>query len=270
MQIHQGAYDIDQFKSIGMVKLLKTKRINLIRDYVLENQSVSLDELVQQFCVSKNTIRRDIQFLVESGELKKIYGGVAYNPHVSGENQMIEAESQPINKMAKTAAHFVEDGDTIFVDSGSAAVDMLSYLKEKQLTVITNNLEFIIGALTFENLTVISIGGILDRKTKSFTTLGNGNELDFYHINKAFMDPKGISITRGVTHSTPHENDLKKAAVMKSAEIYLLAGHQKFDKYALMTFCNLDSIDYLITDQPPAEKYAEFAGENMIAIVVAQ
>jgi DeoR family myo-inositol catabolism operon transcriptional repressor len=238
-----------------MVQLLKTKRINLIRDYVLENDSVSLD---------------DIQLLVESGELTKVYGGVAYNQQVSGEKQIIEAEDQPINKIAKTAADFIEDGDTIFVDSGSNAVDLLHFLKEKQLTVVTNNLGFIIEALTFENLTVISIGGILDRKTKSFTTLGKGNELDFYHINKAFMDPKGVSITRGVTHSTPHENDLKKAAVKKSAEIYLLAEHQKFDKYALMTFCNLDSIDYLITDQPPTEKYVEFAEEHKIQIVVAQ
>ena len=252
-----------------MVQLLKTKRINLIRDYVLENDSVSLDDLVQQFNVSKNTIRRDVQLLVESGELTKVYGGVAYNPHVSSGNPNIEAEDQPINKIAKIAANFVEDGDTIFVDTGSAAVDMLHFLKEKQLTVVTNNLEFMIEALTFENLTVISIGGILDRKTKSFTTLGKGNELDFYHINKAFMDPKGISITRGVTHSTPHENGLKMAAVMKSAEIYLLACHQKFDKYALMTFCNLDSIDYLITDQQPTEKYAEFAEENRIEIVIA-
>lgn len=249
--------------------MLKTKRINLIRDYVWENQSVSLDELVQQFNVSKNTIRRDIQFLVESGEIKKVYGGVASNLHESGEKKMIGTEDQSFNVIAKTAADFIEDGDTIFIDSGRKTVDMLPFLKEKLLTVITNNLEFIMGALPFENLTVISIGGILDRKTKSFTTLGKGNELDFYHINKAFMEPKGISIVGGATHSIPHESELKKAAVTKSAEIYLLADHQKFDKYALMTFCSLDSIDYLITDQPPGEKYAKFAQENRISIVVA-
>ncbi|MDR7001959.1 DeoR/GlpR family transcriptional regulator of sugar metabolism [Neobacillus niacini] len=48
-----------------------------IQEYVTEHQSASLDEPVAVFDVSKNTIRRDVQELVERGELKKVYGGVS-------------------------------------------------------------------------------------------------------------------------------------------------------------------------------------------------
>lgn len=51
--------------------MIKEKRIKKIHDYVIEQHSASLDELVSVFDVSKNTIRRDVQTLVERGELKK-------------------------------------------------------------------------------------------------------------------------------------------------------------------------------------------------------
>lgn len=51
--------------------MIKTKRIQQIKEYVFDRESASLDELVAYFGVSKNTIRRDVQALVESGVLKK-------------------------------------------------------------------------------------------------------------------------------------------------------------------------------------------------------
>lgn len=51
--------------------MLKTKRIQQIQEYVFEHESVSLDDLVSVFEVSKNTIRRDVQKLVDEGHIKK-------------------------------------------------------------------------------------------------------------------------------------------------------------------------------------------------------
>lgn len=51
--------------------MIKTKRIQQLKEYVFDRESASLDELVAHFGVSKNTIRRDVQALVESGVLKK-------------------------------------------------------------------------------------------------------------------------------------------------------------------------------------------------------
>lgn len=54
--------------------MIKTKRIQQIKEYVIQHQSVSLDDLVSTFGVSKNTIRRDVQKLVEEGHIQKVYG----------------------------------------------------------------------------------------------------------------------------------------------------------------------------------------------------
>lgn len=51
--------------------MLKEHRIKEIENYVMKNESVSIDKLCSLFNVSKNTIRRDISGLEKKGIIKK-------------------------------------------------------------------------------------------------------------------------------------------------------------------------------------------------------
>lgn len=237
---------------------------------MIEQHSASLDELVSVFDVSKNTIRRDVQTLVERGELKKVYGGVSviHKKLESFQDRKTRNQEQKAS-IVKKAASFVKDGDIIFIDSGTTTIEMFDYIKEKNLTIFTNSMEFIVRALPFEQLNVISIGGVLDRKTDSFGNPLNLDLLSNYNVKKAFMASTGISLSSGVTNASPLESELKKLIVKKSAEVYLLVDHDKFDKYGLMTYCGLDEIDYLITDRNPKPSYQEFAKKNTIQLVIS-
>ncbi|MGR6118027.1 DeoR/GlpR family DNA-binding transcription regulator [Aeribacillus composti] len=250
--------------------MLKSKRIEQIEKYVFEHQTVSLDELVKKFNVSKNTIRRDVQQLVERGTIKKVYGGVAVN-HTTLESFTVrQTRNQKQKKaVAKAAAKYVEDGDIIYIDSGTTTLEMVEYLQTKQVTIITNNLDFIINSYPYPNLNVLTTGGIFERKTKSFVSLKNMDILQSYNINKAFMASTGISISNGVTNSSPLESEIKQTIVKRSEQVYLLVDHDKFDKYALMTYCRLDEVDYIITDTAPSEQYQEFAKKHNIQLVIA-
>jgi DeoR family myo-inositol catabolism operon transcriptional repressor len=251
--------------------LIKTKRIYQIKDYVFEHQSASLDELMEVFNVSKNTIRRDVQELVDLGEIKKVYGGVAVNDSTLVSFHDRKTRNQLQKKLiAKKASGFIEDGDIIFIDSGTTTLEMIDYLKTKNLTIITNNLDFIINALPYENLNVISTGGVLERKTNSFISIKKFDILKSYNINKAFMASTGISPSYGVTNASPLESDLKQTAVERSAKVFLLIDNDKFGKYGLMTYCGLEEIDYIVTDESPAEEYREFAEVNQIQLVIAE
>lgn len=251
--------------------MLKTKRINQILEYVLEHQTVSLDELVEVFDVSKNTIRRDVQMLVEQGELKKVYGGVAVNHStlVSFHDRKIRSQPEK-QKIGKLAASFVEDGDIIFIDSGTTTFEMVEFIKNKNITIFTNNFDFMAEAIHYDNLNVYSTGGMLVRETRSFVNFKSNDIFKTYNINKAFMASTGISITNGVTNSSPLESEIKKSAVEKCSEVFLLVDSYKFDKYALTTYCGLDEIDYLITDKLPNENYQQFLQANNIRLITKE
>ncbi|SDN51776.1 transcriptional regulator, DeoR family [Fictibacillus solisalsi] len=251
--------------------MIKDKRIKKIKEYVMEHESASLDELVTVFDVSKNTIRRDVQELVDNGELKKVYGGVSaiHKKLESFQDRQVRNLQEKV-LISETASSFIEDGDFIFLDSGTTTIEMFNFLKEKNLTIFTNSIDFIVRALPYENLNVISIGGMVDRKTNSFVNPRNMDLLKDYNIKKAFMASTGISLVNGVTNASPNESELKKTVVNRSSEVYLLVDHNKFDKYGLMTYCGLDEVDYIVTDRAPEENYQEFAKQNNIQFVIAE
>ncbi|MDQ0199395.1 DeoR/GlpR family DNA-binding transcription regulator [Neobacillus ginsengisoli] len=250
--------------------MMKEKRIKKIQEYVIGHQSASLDELVTVFDVSKNTIRRDVQELVDRGELKKVYGGVSAvrKKLESFQDRKIRNKEQK-ESIVKKASSYVEDGDIIFIDSGTTTIGLFEYLKERHLTIFTNSIDFILRAIPFEHLNVISIGGMLDPKTNSFSNPRNLDLLKDYNIKKAFMASTGITLSNGVTNASPLESELKKTIVNRSSEVYLLVDHDKFDKYGLMTYCSLDEIDYLVTDKIPNNSYQEYAKNNGIQLVIA-
>lgn len=251
---------------------MKTNRIKSIEEYILSNESVTLNSLCDVFKISKNTLRRDINEIEKKGSIKKVYGGVT-----AVVKNLIPFEERNVKNnykkmaIAKAAAEFVNDGDVIFIDSGTTTLNMIDYLKNKNdVTILTNNLNVIVNALPFTNINVICTGGSLIRKTNSFEVINTLSIFKDYNISKTFLAATGISISNGATNSSPLEYKLKKTIVEKSNDIYLLVDSSKFDVSALMTYCKLSDINHLVTDKKPPQEYVEFFDENKIDVVVSE
>ncbi|MFL0167420.1 DeoR/GlpR family DNA-binding transcription regulator [Candidatus Clostridium helianthi] len=251
---------------------MRSKRIDLIEKYIYKHKTISIDKLCEEFKMSKNTIRRDIDTLVNKGIIKKVYGGVTIN---NNNKELLSFEERTIknnfakSSIAEKAAQFVEDGDSIFIDSGTTTFNMIEYLKDKKnITVFTNNLNVIVQAIPYENIEIICLSGKLTRKTSSFTGLTAPDILSAYNLNKCFMACTGISLENGVTNTSPDEYKIKKAAVSKSSKCFLLADTSKFDVVSLMTFCDIKDLDYVITNDSPPEKYTDYFHNYNIELIV--
>ena len=248
--------------------MIKSQRLNLIKDYVFQHESVSLEELVQHFDVSMNTIRRDVKDLVDSGVFRKVYGGVSVN-----HSTLVVFDERKDRNLTKKqeighlAAQHVQDGDVIFIDSGTTTIEMLPFLTDKQITIVTNHFDFIHQAKPYPGLSIFSTGGMFERKTNSFVGFQSIELLQKYNINKAFIASTGISLTNGVTNSSPLETDIKSTVVQKSSRVFLLIDDSKFDRYALTTYCSLSDIDVLVTNSMPSNEYIEYAKKHEIELI---
>jgi DeoR family myo-inositol catabolism operon transcriptional repressor len=252
---------------------MKHERIKKIEHYLIEHESVSLDNLCTIFGVSKNTIRRDIAELEARGIIKKVYGGVTLNimeetvPFQQRQVQHINAKSM----IGKLASSLIQNGDIVFVDSGSTTIHLIPNIKHvENVTIITNSLNVIVEAAAYPNINVISTGGILQRKTNSFAGIATVNFLKSLNISKAFMATTAVSIEKGVTNTTYLEAEIKKAVVAISDQIVIMADHTKLDQSAFMRYCSLDEIDYFVTDNCPEGKYLEFFDRNNIKLMYAE
>lgn len=252
---------------------MRTQRLDRIKEYIYQQKTVTLDQLCTVFNVSKNTIRRDIDELVELEQIKKIYGGVTvegYKPMVSFDERNI-TNLQLKQAIAQTAASLVSDNEIIFIDSGTTTVHMIDYIKERQnLTILTNSIEVIMRSIPYPNINVISLSGTLNRKTLSFTGTSSAKVLSQFNISKSFIAATGISTIGGASNSSPAETEIKRTALLKSQKNYLLVDHTKFGVISLMTFSNFDNIDSVISDEFPENDLREALEKNNCRIMIAE
>ena len=152
-------------------------------------------------------------------------------------------------EICKKAADLVNDGDIIFIDSGTTTIHLTDYLKEKKnVKIVTNNIVVISKLLGNDNISVIGIGGVVRNKTMSFASSESLLLLKQYNIQKAFMAATAVNIKNGVMNSSFDERAVKMLAVEKAEQVYVLADSSKFDKSALLTYCDLDQLNLIITD----------------------
>lgn len=239
---------------------MKYNRLDEEEAFILKNNRVSINELKEKFNVSSNTIRRDIIELEERGKVSKKHGYVIskINDLDVGllpfyrRNSVMRDEK---DRIAKKASEFIEDGDCIFIDSGSTVAFLIDYIKDLKLTVFTNNLYFINKVINYKNIEIITFSGILNRDYFSFTGIEDQaiDILSQYNFTKAFMAATGMNLNYGVMNSLVTDNAIKKSVVKRAQEVYLLVDHSKFNKTTMKSYCQLNDINFLITDEDPPE-----------------
>lgn len=250
---------------------MKAGRIIEMEKYILSRGAAAMEELQQYFGVSMNTIRRDVAELIEKGSVSKVYGGVCVkhgNSPLTPYDIRLGSHQEAKLSIGQRAASLVQDGDVIFLDSGTTTLRMIDFLSEiKDLTVITNNLEAILHALPYENMRIITLPGELRRKTNSFTGTDAVRCLMHYNVRTAFLAATGVSLS-GATNSSALEYEIKQAAVENSGRNVLLIQQDKFGVTGLMTYAPLNAFDTIVTDALPPQAYVDRCREQGVRLMV--
>lgn len=252
---------------------MKIDRIQQIHELLKRNHSVSLNDLCDSFGVSKNTIRRDVAELEASGIIKKVYGGIVLADEESGapepfayrEGRNVDAKKQ----VAQAAAAQVQDGDVIYIDSGTTTMHMIPYLvKRRYLTIVTASVHVINAAGSYPGLNIIATGGTLYMPSNAFVGPSVLTALQNYNLSKIFLASTGISIAHGATNASPLECEIKRSLSQKNAETFLLVDSSKFGKASLMTYCQLADLNAIITEKEPDEEYVNYFEKHNIKLIL--
>ncbi|MCL1896011.1 MAG: DeoR/GlpR family DNA-binding transcription regulator [Clostridiales bacterium] len=222
-----------------------------IVDIVNEHGSISCVDLSRIFSVTPETIRRDLASLQEQGAVIRTHGGaiacIEFNM-LPSELRKQEHFEQKL-AIARRAASFIDEKDVIFLDAGTTVSLVCEFLpQDREIFVVTNSSECVAKLADKENITLISTGGVLHRKTKAFTGENAMNTLKSAALNKAFISAFAVSEKYGVMDSNVDEASLNRVALEKAAEAFLLADASKFGKIAYINVCPIDAISTIITD----------------------
>ena len=248
---------------------MKSFRLRRMEQYVLEKETVSMEELCTEFGISMNTARLDVAQLVNKGSIKKVYGGVTSNR----QNSLVPFEERKMKNndrkrsICRAAAALVEDGDIIYIDSGTTAMYLVDFLENRRnITILTHNLNAIMRALPYPDMQIICLPGTLERKTNSFVSAETGRVLERYNIQKAFLAAAGVTANGDVTNSSPMEFEVKRAALENSAHVYLLVDSSKYGRSSLLTYAGITDMEKVIADDDADKAFVELCRQNNVEL----
>ncbi len=250
---------------------MKRDRLTQMSDFISQKSTVTLQELADKFNVSIYTARRDVEELESKDIVKKFYGGISFNNNsvatlveFEGRNTIHHEEKL---RIAKAVAETIVDDDVIFIDAGTTTMYIADYIKNKKITVVTNNIYVIIKLFLQENINIVVIGGELDHRTKSLFGLNALRFLENITITKAFLGTSGISLENGLTNYTFSESEIKSKCIENSIKSYVLADPSKFDKPSMIRFAKISDVDFIATCSPIPQSYVDYCKTHGVQII---
>ena len=251
--------------------MLAIERRNEILEKIQTDGRVVVSELSQQYQVSEETIRRDLEKLDNEGLVTKSYGGAVLNESVNVDLPFNVRKNTNVvgkQKIATLIKELVCDEERLILDASTTAIFIAKELKERQrLSIITNSIEVLMELFDVEDWRVISTGGLA--KAGSFALVGPQTDkmLRSYHVDKAIISCKGLDLDEGLSDSDDLHAHSKKVMLDVAVEKILAVDSTKFGKRAFAQIGQLSDVNKIVTDKRPSDEWLKLFDDKKIECI---
>ena len=246
--------------------MITEQRHQLIIAELKQKGTIRVADLVEKFNSSESTIRRDLVQLEALNYLKRVHGGAVLVQNKFIEKSFDDKSHQFVGEkdlIAQYAATLVEEGDSVYLDSGTTTYEMIKYLKDKNIVVVTNGLSHV-EALIENNISCFVLGGKVKQKTKAVVGYEAISILNRYRFDKCFMGSNGVHSVHGFTTPDPEEAMIKESAIKASNHIFVLADESKFGEVSFTRFAQIEEAT-IITNC--AEHLMQYQDKTTVKVV---
>ena len=257
---------------------MKYDRLQRIKQILVQDKKVITSELSEKFCVSIETIRRDLDILESEGYIRKIYGGAELceeSPatQVMDEwNHRCKACVKEKQAIAEKTLSLIPDHCSLVLDSGTTTYQLGCLLDQKKgLSILTNSLHCAMAVTCRTSHEVYLIGGQLKDGELITTGILASDFLDcFSRIDIAVIGVDGFTLEDGIMDYNLDMCLLKRRFLQKASKVIAITDHTKFNVRANYRACGLDRLDYLITDSGADPKLLEAVSDMGVRVLVAE
>lgn len=243
--------------------MLTEERLQRIVAITDREGSVSVQELARELDISESTIRRDLLVLDNEHRISKVRGGaVSNNMQYRTTDETVsfrkECNIEAKRAIGRYAASFICDNDFVYMDAGTSTDIMIDYIESRRnVTFVTNGISHA-KKLTQAGFMVHILGGEYKAETEAIVGEEAMILLDKYNFTKGFFGVNGVSITNGLTTPDYRDAVLKRKALSKCKEKYVLCDSSKFSKISSVTFADIKKA-CIITEKVDKDKYGRFS-----------
>lgn len=240
--------------------MLEYERLDLILSYMRKYQTATVANLAKRLYASEATIRRDLNVLEKRGIIKRLHGGAVLIDEVQREVPLYVREQQNLEgkrTIASKAAHYLLDGQVIFLDASSTAMFLIPYMEIRQnLTIITNGLK------TAQELSGLShriycTGGLMLHNSSAYVGPYAEDFVRRFNADIFFFSSRGISKDGRITDSSSEETHIRQVMLQYSRKHIFLCDSSKLGNNYSCNLCYVRDVDEWICDEEHALTLAE-------------
>ena len=250
-----------------------TKRHQFILERLKIKGQITIPELIDLTQVSGVTIRKDLKFLEDKGLIFITRGGASLtNPYTIDrpiyEKAAINADQK--KKIAQAAVKLIGQNDAIIIGSGTTVFEFAHHINPvKPLTVITPAVKVTMELCNRPNVEVLQLGGLIRPNSSSVAGAYAEYMLDRVSVGVLFIGVDGIDLDFGFSISNLTEANINQKMINASQIIVVLADSSKFGKRGIGKICELEQVQYIVTDHGVSEVVVKELEERGLKVIVA-
>lgn len=224
-----------------------------ILEMLSADSKVSTNHLAQVFGISRETARRDLMEMEQSGHLTRVHGGavplangILPEPPFAQRLEQFAAQKDAIGRMA---CDLVPEGSTCFIDAGTTTIAFARHLAARgNIRVITNAIEIAQIVSGGRNCETLLLGGRPHTDVPATYGEMTLSEIDRFLGDFAIISPVGLHLARGASDYELHEAEIARAMMRRSKACIMLCHSSKIGIESRVGICRIDEIDHLVTD----------------------
>lgn len=242
----------------------------MILSRLQEHGEVRTTALAEAFDVSEMTIRRDLGLLVQRGLVNRVHGGAVLEDRELGYEERSRRRRTAKRAIGMRAAALVRSGQTLFLDSGSTAMEVARALilrtrgSRFEVRIVTHATNVATALATRPSLRVHQIGGEVYQNMFSAVGPEALEQLNRLYFDICFLGVNGATVADGWTNSNQIEVPIKQAVIKRSHTPYVIADSSKWGYTAFARIAALSDVRGWITDA----QFSEAAEEELSGLSV--
>lgn len=238
-----------------------------------KNGKLLIPSLCDSFSVSPATIRNDLNDLERRGLLVRTHGGAIPVSKTGLELKTNEKQIKSLEEkraIAMAAAEYVEDGDTISIDSGTTVLEFADVIaSKKNLNVVTYDIR--VASLLEErsNAQIILLGGVVRRGFSCTVGPMVTACLNQLRVDKCFLGTNSISAETGLSTPDLGQAAIKQQLINTAKRTFVLCESNKIGRDSFAAVAPLSSVEAIFTDSNVDDIEVEELKSTGVDVIIA-
>lgn len=247
----------------------QTHRHSQIIDLIKQRNFVSIEELVDHFGVTPQTIRRDLSSIAETGVIARHHGGARWESSI--ENTEYETRkvmnSSSKNKIAECLVKHIPDGSSLFINIGTTTEAVAhALINHKNLKVVTNNIH--VASILSDNpsCNIIIAGGEVRNEDGGIIGEATCEFIDQFKMDFGVIGISGIDENGTLLDYDLREVRVSQSIIANSRTVLLAADHSKFERNAMIRLGSINQAHHFFTDFDPSDSIKELLNQHDVKL----